>query len=62
MIDLKTANKLGLPIEVATPSKHWGSFYGPNGVSTPYYGRVKGPVRIDVGPDVYLSVPDMKVV
>jgi hypothetical protein len=62
MIDLKTATKLGLPIEVATPQKHFGSFYGPNGVSTPYYGRVKGPVRIDVGPDVYLSVPDIKVV
>lgn len=54
MIDRSTAEALGLPIEVATKDKHFGSFFGPGGNgqrarSTYYYGRVKGPIQITFG-------------
>jgi predicted aspartyl protease len=29
MIDIETANKLGLEVEVATKEKNWGSYFGP---------------------------------
>ena len=46
MIDLKTANMLGLEVEVATAERYFGCFYSASAVPTPYAGRVKGPVTI----------------
>jgi hypothetical protein len=54
MIDETTATQMGLDIEVATPEKSFGSFWGPSGPEAKYYGRVKGPVYIHIGPKVYL--------
>lgn len=62
MVDVNTAKKLGLSIEVAGTGSRFGSFTGPNGATVPYYGKIKGPVRLDVGPEVYLEVPDIKVI
>lgn len=62
MIDTTTADKLGLTVEVATTEKNWGSFFGPNDKSIPYYGRIKGPITIGIGPGIYLTVADIKVI
>ena len=67
MIDKSTAEALGLTIDVATKDKHFGSFFGPGSSgnkprSTFYYGRVQGPLQIQVGRDMYLRAEELKVV
>jgi hypothetical protein len=62
MIDDDTAKKLGLEVEIATKEKNWGSYFGPGEQSIDYHGRVKGPVRITIGPDIYFTIADLKVV
>lgn len=62
MIDVETARRLGLNIQVATAEKNWGSFIGPSGNPVDYFGRIQGPIRIKIGASIYLDVPDMKVV
>jgi hypothetical protein len=52
---------LELNIEVATPSKSFGSFWGPSGPEALYYGRIKGPVYLTVGPDIHLVAHEIKV-
>lgn len=52
MIDLPTAEMLGLEVERATASKYFGSFYSASAVPTPYAGRVVGPVTLQFSEDV----------
>jgi hypothetical protein len=61
MIDETTATQLGLQIEVATPAKNFGSFWGPSGPEALYYGRIKGPVYLTVGPNIHLVAHEIKV-
>jgi hypothetical protein len=46
MIDLQTAEMLGLDVERTTASKYFGCFYSASAVPTPYAGRVRGPVTL----------------
>lgn len=62
MVDINIVKKLGLSIEVAGTNSKFGSYTGRNGATVPYYGKVKAPVRIYVGLDIYLEVPDLKVI
>lgn len=44
MIDREAAERLGLQIDKATKRTKYGSYWGPGGRETFYYGRVKGPL------------------
>jgi hypothetical protein len=54
MIDLQTAELLGLEVERTTASKYFGSFISATAVPTPYAGRVKGPVSLRFSENVEL--------
>lgn len=62
MIDLQTAEMLGLPIERTTSSKYFGCFYSASAVPTPYAGRVKGPVEVRFSDKVVFTMKEMKVI
>ena len=63
MIDRRTAEELGLKIELATKDRHFGSYYGPgNENGAYYYGRIKGPLKVDMGSNVRLNLDELKVV
>ena len=62
MIDRKTAEELGFEVELATKSKHFGSFYGPGGKVVYYYGRIRGPIEVWLSSEVKLVAPEIKVV
>ena len=62
MIDMETANKLGLPVEKVSSTKYFGSFYSASGVPTPYAGRVRGPVRLQFSESVTFTLREMKVI
>ena len=62
MMDLNTATKLGLPVEVATKEKHFGSFYGPGNKPIYYYGRIKGPLDVWLDNETKLVAPEVKVI
>ena len=61
MIDLQAAKKMGLPIERARKGKMFGSFFGPGNREIPYYGRIKGPVEVQVSAEAKLVIPQLKV-
>ncbi len=61
MIDRKAAEKLGLPIEKATKRRKFGSFWGPGGKQSWYYGRIAGPVTLRISRDVTLELAEIKV-
>lgn len=46
MIDVQTAELMGLEVEKTTASKYFGSFISATAVPTPYAGRVKGPISL----------------
>ncbi len=62
MIDLHTAELLGLPVERTTPSKYFGSFISATAVPTPYAGRVKGPISLKFSANVEINIKEMKVI
>lgn len=62
MIDLATAEQLGLPVEKVTASRYFGSFYSASGVPTAYAGRVKGPIQFRFSEKVTISLREMKVI
>lgn len=47
---------------MATPQKNFGSFWGPSGPEALYYGRIKGPVYLNMGPGIYLVAHEIKVI
>ncbi len=61
MIDRKAAEKLNLPIDKATRKHKYGSFWGPGGVQTWYYGRIAGPIKLQVAENVILELGEIKV-
>jgi hypothetical protein len=48
MMDKTVVEALGLPIDKATKRRRYGSYWGPGGKETYYYGRVPGPVRVKI--------------
>lgn len=62
MIDLQTAELVGLPVERTTPSKYFGSFISATAVPTPYAGRVKGPISLRFSANVEINIKEMKVI
>jgi hypothetical protein len=62
MIDIATAESLGLPIERVTSTRYFGSFYSASGVPTAYAGRVKGPILMKFSENVTISLREMKVI
>lgn len=61
MIDRKAAEQLGLPIDRATKRRKYGSFWGPGGKQMWYYGRIAGPVKLQVSKDVSWDLAEIKV-
>lgn len=62
MVDLETAKAMKLDVEKATRKVNFGSFIGPNGRPTYYYGRVKGPITFKFGGDVELTLQELKII
>jgi len=62
MIDLQTAELLGLEVERTTASKYFGSFISATAVPTPYAGRVKGPISLRFSENVVFQIKEMKVI
>ena len=48
MIDKNTAELLGLTVEKAKSGTDFGGFIGPGGNSQKYYGRVVGPLKMQL--------------
>ena len=61
MMDVTVAEKLGLPVERATKGRKFGSFWGPGSKEVYYYGKVRGPVRIQVSEAVSYTINKIKV-
>ena len=62
IIDAETAKRMGLPIEVATRSKSFGTYWGPSGPESHYYGRIPGPVKVEFSKDIFITLPEIKVI
>jgi hypothetical protein len=62
MIDLHTAEMLGLDVEKTTATKYFGCFYSASAVPTPYAGRVRGPVEIQFSEAVTFKLKELKVI
>jgi hypothetical protein len=62
MIDLQTAEMLGLEVERTTSTKYFGCFYSASAVPTPYAGRVKGPVDVQFSDKVTFQMKELKVI
>ena len=61
MMDITVATKLGLRIDKATKHTRYGSFWGPGGKDTPYYGRVAGPITLRLAEGVEYVLQEIKV-
>ena len=62
MMDRRVAESLGLPIDKASKKKRYGSYWGPGGKETYYWGRVQGPVTVKVAEGVELSLKEIKII
>lgn len=62
MMDRAAAESMGLPIDRATKKVRYGSYIGPGGKETFYYGRVKGPISMKLSPEVTVQLPEIKVI
>ena len=62
MMDRTVASKLGLPIERANKKIKFGSYYGPGGKETYYWGRVPGPVIVRIAAGVELKLNEIKII
>ena len=62
MIDLKSAEMASLPLVRSTKERPLGWYYGPSGDPVAYAGIVQGPVRLLFAKDVFITVPELKVV
>jgi len=62
MVDEASARALGLEVELATPEKKFGAFWGPDSVPRDYLGRVRGPVSIKFADGLELTIPEIKVI
>lgn len=62
MIDFKTATAMGLPVELASESRHFGCFWGPTGTPVNYKGRISGPVTVRFDSEVAIQIAEFKVV
>ena len=62
MMDLKTAELLGLDVEKTTASKYFGSFISASAVPTPNAGRITGPVELQFSDNVKFHLKEIKVI
>ena len=62
MIDKRLADKLKLKVEKAREKGDFGSYAGPSGKSESYYGKITGPIEIQVGKDIFLYADEIKVI
>ena len=56
------ASNLNWEVETPPKGKSFGSYLGPGGKLTRYFGHILGPVGIRFGPDIVLNVWEIKVV
>ena len=61
VIDLDSAKKLNLPMQMASASVNLGSCKGIGNGSIPYAARVPGPVYLRFGEDVVVTLPQLHV-
>ena len=61
LMDLETARRVGLQIEVAHGSE-FGTYFGPGSKERPYAGRVVGPVVLRFGKEVQLELRELKLI
>ena len=61
LMDIATALKVGLPIQVARGSE-FGTYFGPGSKEKPYAGRIMGPAVLRFGRDVALELNEAKFI
>ena len=61
LMDLETARRVGLQVEVAHGSE-FGTYFGPGSKERPYAGRVVGPVVLRFGKEVQLELRELKLI
>jgi hypothetical protein len=62
MVDKTVARELGLPIERATRRRKFGSYWGPGGKETYYWGRIPGPIEIRLSDKVKYKFNEIKII
>ena len=62
MIDTVTVKLMGLQVEVARKYHYFSLFLGLNSEPVRYYSRVLGLVSVQLGPQVILTLPELKVI
>ena len=63
MMSANVAEAMSLKVQVAGAGGRWfGTFWGPSGSPTPYYGRIPGPVEVRMSDEVALYLPEVKVI
>ena len=62
MIDTATAKLMGLQVEVASGDHYFIYFWGPNSQPVKYYSRVPRLVSVQFGPQVILTLLELKVI
>ena len=62
LVDVTMAKQMGLPIDKATKNRKYGSYWGAGGVETFYWGRIKGPIDIQLSADITVQVEEIKII
>lgn len=62
VIDLASAEKLGLDVTPAGPDSKFGHYHSPGYPARPYAGLIYGPVPVRFSQEVVLHIPYIRVI